>query len=119
MSCNDTLGICINQNASFTLTFQLTDSGSGDPIDISAWEFEGSIKEKYKSTTAAATFSSSIVDLPTSTVNLTLTPDETHALNKTKYFYDVIASVSGSDPPQTLRLLEGVASVAPGVTVES
>jgi len=119
MSCNDTLDICINQNASFTLTFQLTNSGSGTPVDISAWEFSASLKEKYRSTTLAATFSSSIVDLPTSTVNITLTPDETHLLTKTKYFYDVIASVSGSIPLRTIRLLEGVANVAPGVTAES
>lgn len=120
MACNDTLEICINQNASFTLTFQLEASGSGTPIDISTWEFSGSIKDQYKSTAPiVAEFSSSIVDLVTATVNFTLTPTQTNDLTRAKYVYDIIASVSGSSPPETIRLLEGVAIVAPGVTVES
>jgi len=122
MSCNDRLDICINQNASYTLTFQLTASGSGNPIDItsSLWEFSGSIKNQYKSTAPiVARFSSSIVDAATATVNFTLTPTQTHLLTQPKYYYDIIASVSGSNPPQTVRLLEGTATVSPGVTVES
>lgn len=120
MACNDTLEICINQNASFTLTFQLTASGSGTPIDITNWEFSGSLKDQYKSTAPiVAEFSTSIVDLSTATVNATLTPTQTNELTKTKYVYDIIASVSGSSPAETVRLLEGIANVAPGVTVES
>lgn len=115
MSCNVNYNICVNQHASYKLAVTITDSGS-IPMDVTNWYISGSIKEKYTSTTAVANFGVEPVLLVSGAFNIYLTPAQTALLTRPLYFYDVLAEVSGSSPPETVRLLEGEVSVDPGVT---
>lgn len=117
MSCNTTdFNLCINQYASYTLNLNFTDD-DGVALDISDWQVSGSIKQKYKDASSLVEFDVTTVSLPSASINLHLTPSQTSLLTKTQYYYDVIAHVSGSDPAETIRLLEGTVTVDPGVTV--
>ena len=115
MSCNTEFNLCISQFASYTLPLQFTD-GTGSFLDISSWQISGSVKEKYKSTTAVAEFGVTVLSLPSASVNIYLTPTQTALLTRPVYYYDVIAQISGSSPPETVRLLEGQINTDPGVT---
>lgn len=115
MSCQTPYDICVPQFASFKLPLQFT-SENNEAIDITTWIFSGSIKEKYKSTTAIAEFNIEEVNRVSGSINLYLTPAQTAVFIKTQYVYDIIAEVSGSSPPETVRLMEGVVAVGPGVT---
>ena len=115
MSCNSDTNLCINQYASYKLSLQFTDV-VGAPLDISTWMISGSIKEKYKSTGSVVDFGIETVSLPSASINIYLTPDQTALLTKSQYVYDLIAQVSGSSPEETVRLLEGTVSIDPGVT---
>ena len=106
MSCNSDTNLCINQYASYKLSLQFTDV-AGAPLDISTWMISGSIKENFGIET---------VSLPSASINIYLTPDQTALLTKSQYVYDLIAQVSGSSPEETVRLLEGTVSIDPGVT---
>lgn len=115
MSCNDTYDICINQYASYKMPLQFTDQDN-NAINISGWSISGSIKEKYKSTETVASFGLETVNPTSGSINLYLTPAQTAILVKSQYVYDVIAEITGSSPPETVRLLEGNVTVDPGVT---
>jgi hypothetical protein len=119
MSCATTdYELCIKQFASFKLNLTFQDA-TGSYLDISSWQISGSIKEKYKSPTSTIDFSVETISLPSASINLNLSPSQTALLIKPLYVYDVIAHVSSSSPPETIRLLEGQVTVDPGVTVES
>lgn len=110
-----TYNLCVYQHASFKMPVQFTDS-NGQSIDITNWTFSGSIKEKYKSTSTIAYFGVEEVNRTSGSVNFYLTPAQTALFVKNQYYYDIIAEVSGSNPPETLRVLEGTISVDFGVT---
>lgn len=116
MSCTITpYDLCIKQHASYKMPLQFTDE-SNAAIDITNWIISGSIKEKYKSTSTIAEFNLEEVNRVSGSINLYLTPVQTALLIKTQYVYDVIIEVSGSSPPETVRVLQGTVSVSPGVT---
>jgi len=116
MSCNTDYDICISQNSTYTLTLQLLTSGTTDPVNISNWEFSASLKPKIRSPDVTARFTCSVVSEPSATIKMVLSSDQTRELTRAKYVYDLIASVSGNDPQETVRLLEGDALVDLGVT---
>lgn len=116
MSCElPTYDICILQNQTFNLplTFRNDD---GSPIDISAWSFTGSIKEKFTDPVPAFFFTASILDAVSGSIKLYLSADTTWQITGSRYVYDLIGTNTGSTPPETLRLLQGKVSIKPGVT---
>ena len=122
MSCNTETAICINQNATYILSVQLTEpSGSGTgsvPIDITGWEFSASLKEKAKSTDITTAFAVEVLNAESGTFNIFLTEEKTNLLTKSSYVYDLISIISGSTTESvTTRLLEGIATIDPGVTI--
>jgi len=106
--------IAVNQNATFKMSFQLTDSASV-PIDITSWSFTGSIKETAQSTTTLATFTAS-ADVTQSIVTISLTPFQTNQLTSTAYVYDIIATNIGPTVDEVYRILQGKVKVNLGVT---
>lgn len=115
MSCNTTYNLCVNQHSSYKLSVTVTDSGS-IPMNITSWYLSGSIKDKYSSPTSIVDFGIEPIVLASGSFNLYLTPAQTAQLTKTQYVYDVLAEISGTSPPETIRLLEGSVEVNPGVT---
>jgi len=115
MSCNTTYDICVNQHSTYKLSVVVNDTGS-IPLNLTSWYISGSIKEKYTSPIPTVSFGIEPIVLASGSFNLYLTPAQTALLTKAEYVYDVLAEVSGSTPPETIRLLEGVVAVNPGVT---
>jgi len=106
--------IAVNQNATFKMSFQLTDSASV-PINIDSWSFTGSIKETAQSATTIADFTAS-ADTASSIVTISLTPFQTNQFNSTAYVYDIIATNIAPTVDEVYRILQGKVKVNLGVT---
>jgi len=106
----------INQNATFKMSIQLTDI-SGSPLDISNWDFSGSIKEKLTDPDPPLLFfAASVVDVTQSIVSLSLTPAQTTLLTSAAYVYDVIGTNYSTTPDEVYRVLQGKVKVNTGIT---
>lgn len=117
MSCELTnvYDLCILQNQTYRLplTFKNDD---GSPIDLSAWSFTGSIKEKFTDTVPVLNFTVEIISAVSGSIALYLSADTTWTLTKPKYVYDLIGTNTTPNPDETLRMMQGKVSVKPGVT---
>jgi hypothetical protein len=118
MSCvlSNIYDICILQNQTFELPFQMYDDNGVTPINLTGWSFTGSIKSTFTDATPALIFTSSILDSVSGSVKLYLSAETTWQLTNPKYVYDVIGNNSNITPTETLRLMQGKVSVKPGVT---
>lgn len=118
MACelNNIYNICILQNQTFELPFQLYNDDNITPIDISNWTFTGSIKSQYDDSIPTLFFTTSIVDPISGSLKLYISADTTWNLTGSRYVYDVIGNNTNVTPTETLRLLQGKVSVRPGVT---
>jgi hypothetical protein len=118
MQPGPTYNIDIFQNATFKMSIQLTNSGSGSsPIDITGWSFSGSIKQNYEdSDPSLIYFSASVLDPTQSIVMFSLTPTQTAQLTQPIYYYDCIAVNYPVAPDEVYRILQGRVKVSPGVT---
>jgi hypothetical protein len=106
--------IAVNQNATFKMSFQLTDSASV-PIDITSWSFTGSIKTSVQDTAPLLMFTAS-ADVTQSIVTISLTPFQTNQLTTTSYVYDIIATNIAPTIDEVYRILQGKVKVNLGVT---
>ena len=106
------LDIIIEQGADFQRTVQIKDK-DGVVVDITGDTFEGDIRKTYSSTDETATFNITISDAANGKVSLALDYTTTTAINPGKYVYDIIWTPAAN---QSVRLLEGIAEVTPGVT---
>lgn len=109
-----TYDIGINQNATFKMSFQLTDSASVK-LNIVSWSFTGSIKETPQSLTATTIFTAS-ADVTQSIVTISLPPFWTNQLTQPVYVYDIIATNTAAAPAEVYRILQGKVKVNFGVT---
>ena len=104
----------IGQGETFRLLINLTlmDSGS-TPLDITDYNFSGSIRETYSSDIVSTRFSFE-KNLPyqSGSLYITLPATETAILGAQDYVYDILM-VSGSN---VRRFLEGQFIVRPSVT---
>jgi len=101
----------IPQGASFRALVRIA-SGSGGPIDLSSASLSGQLRTDYGVVRTAATLSFQMVDAPSGTFYILMTPAQTLALSTRKYYYDVNA-MEGAD---IFRLLEGSIFVRSEVT---
>lgn len=118
MSCelNNIYDICVLQNQTFELPFQLYANDGVTPIDVTGWTFTGSIKEQFADPTPTLFFTCSVVDATSGSIKLYLPADSTWQMTSTKYVYDLISNNATVSPVETLRLMQGKISVKPGVT---
>jgi hypothetical protein len=118
MACelNNIYDICILQNQTFELPFQLYNDNGVTPINISGWSFTGSIKSQFTDPVPALFFTASVINAVSGSIRLYLGAETTWALTGSKYVYDVIGNNSNVTPVETLRLMQGKVSVRPGVT---
>lgn len=103
----------IDQGSGFITSIDLSDSAN---LNLTNYTAAGKVAKSYDGTTKA-TFSAS-VDSASSTVSISLTPQQTAGLKPGRYVYDIII-VSGDTPPSITRILEGQLDVTPGVTFDS
>jgi hypothetical protein len=108
----------IGQGESFKILIQISNeyrvSGSVVPQDLTDYTFSGTIRESYSSDYVAANFNfETVLPATSGSVFVSLTPQQTSALNQRKYVYD-INMVSGSS--YVRRILEGAFMIRPAST---
>lgn len=104
--------IVIDQGTDFSAQIDVADS-AGDPYDLTGHTVAAQMRKNYSSSTATS-FTTSIVD-PTvgGEISISLTNTETEDLEPGRYLYDVEIT---SDTGVKTRVVEGVATVTPGMT---
>lgn len=112
-----TRDIFIDQGASFLKQFAIHNPiGSTTPFDLTGCTILGTMKTIPESTVIIAELFCDIVDDPEDgVISISLTPDETATIKPRKYVYDVIAINPDSN---FYRIVEGIAIVSPGVTLD-
>lgn len=102
--------IKINKGTDFSRAFALSESNTA--IDITGYTFEGTLKERYTSTTSTS-FTMTIVDAADGTFKASLTDVQTTDMGPGTWVYDIVMI----KPDLTkIRLIEGKAFVKQGVT---
>ena len=100
----------IDQGTDFSITVDVTDA-AGTALNLTGYSAAAQIRKTYASSAISATFTTSIA-AATGQVTLSLTDTET-TIEAGRYVYDLnINSSSG----QKTRVVEGQATVTPGVT---
>lgn len=100
----------IDQGASFDANIEVFD-GANAPWNLLGYTAEAKIKKSYYSTTST---DFTAVALPSGLIQLTLSSSVTKTLEQGRYLYDVV--ITASDGKKT-RVLEGIVTVNPGVTI--
>lgn len=101
----------IDQGTDFSITVDVTDS-AGEILELSGYTAAAQMRKTYSSSSASATFSTSIAELA-GQVTISLTDAQTSAIEAGRYVYDLnITSGAGL----VTRVIEGQAIVTPGVT---
>lgn len=108
--------ICILQNQTFQMLFQLYNDDGVTPINITNWTFTSAIRTQYGESTPPTFFTVSVLDAFSGSLRLYLAAQSTWDLTNSRYFYDVIGTNNNVSPPETLRLLQGKVKILPGVT---
>jgi len=105
--------IVIEQYADFSTTVTINDV-QGDALNLVNYTASSQIRKSYYSTTAT-NFTVSISNAVGGVLTLSLASANTANLNPGRYVYDVII-VSPSPSNTKTRVVEGIATVIPGVT---
>jgi len=103
--------IFIDQGTDFSVTVDVTDA-NGSPLNLSGYTAASQIRKSYASSSASATFSTSISEA-SGQVTMSLTDTQTSGLAAGRYLYDLNITSSAS---VTSRVVEGQVIVTPGVT---
>jgi len=103
--------IFIDQGSTYSVTLEVTDS-SGAQFDLTGYTAESQIRKTYTSTDATANFTASL-NINEGTVTLSISDSITNNISAGRYVYDcIITDQSGVKT----RILEGQATITPGVT---
>ena len=107
--------ILIDQNADYLETFTAKED-TGTIIDLTGKTVSGKLRKAYASTTST-TFSAVTVSDTAGTYTLSLTDVQTGygTLDRGRYVYDVITTLTAS-PTTITRIQQGIATVSPSVT---
>ena len=105
--------LIINAGASFSQTFNLSNTTDGSALDLSEYSVTAQMR-KHAVSSAKSDFSTSIIDATQGSLSLSLTSDQTTSLKPGRYVYDVIITVNGTSTKT--RVVEGNVLVREGVT---
>ena len=104
----------IDQGADFSKEFTVTTDGS-TAYDISGLTLQAQMRKSYDSSSAAATFTASVVTGSSGIYKLVLSNSTSASISAGRYVYDVITTLDAV--PNTIqRIQQGVATVSPSVT---
>ena len=107
--------IVIEQGYDFETTFELENSITNEPLDLSTYELPNAvIRKTYSSSNVSATFSTEFVDAAFGKFLLKLTAAETTSLKPGRYLYDVKLTTQGTG--LTSKAVEGSVIVRGGIT---
>ena len=107
--------ILIDQNADYLETFTAKDD-TGTIIDLTGKTISGKLRKAYASDSSTS-FSTAIVSATAGTYTLSLTdaPTAYGTLDRGRYVYDVITTLTAT-PNTITRIQQGIATVSPSVT---
>ncbi len=113
-----TYDIALEQSTTYKFNLSLTDGATiPAPLDITNWTFLGQIKEQPNvAVPPIATFTITVLDLPSALVEVYLPASEAEKLVKGRYQYDIIAKNAAVSPLEVYRLLQGKVTVDLAVT---
>jgi hypothetical protein len=103
--------IVIEQGFSFDTSFQLEDTRSNSPLDLSSSVPSGQLRKHYASTSSVS-FASTVTNPELGILSISLTADQTTSLNPGRYVYDIKLLNDGKE----FKAVEGAALVRGGVT---
>ena len=103
--------IVIEQGFSFDTSFQLEDTRSNSPLDLSSTVPVGQLRKHYASTSSVS-FASTVTSPELGILSISLTADQTTSLNPGRYVYDIKLLNDGKE----FKAVEGAALVRGGVT---
>ena len=101
----------IDQGATFTSDVTVKDA-NGNAFDLTGYTARAKLAKGYQSTKTRQDITTTIASATEGKVTLSLTADQTSALEDTRYVYD-LEIVSGA---VVTRVIEGIISVRPQVT---
>jgi hypothetical protein len=102
----------INQDTDFSTTVTVNDS-SGSALNLTSYTALAMIRKTYQSTTATTFTSTFAADRTTGQITISLTDAQTALLEDGRYVYDLV--VTDNSGIKT-RVVEGIATVTPGVS---
>lgn len=102
--------LVIDQGSTFSVTLTLSND-DGDLLDLNGYTANSQLRKWYTSSTH--TDFATEIDTENSTVELSLTANQTSNLTAGRYVYDVELTSSSND---ILRIVEGIVTVTPEVT---
>ena len=103
--------ITIDQGTTFSLTINLTNDDNSAK-NLANYTIASQMRKSYEAATKTD-FTTVKIDA-TGEVTISLTAAETTSVKAGRYVYDV--EIAGTDPVETLRVLEGLVTVTPQVT---
>jgi len=101
--------LVIDQGATFSTDLSLTDE-NGDILNLSGYNANSQLRKWYTSTNAVSF--STVINVDSGVISLTLTANQTASLSSGRYVYDVEIT-NGST---ISRVVEGIVTVTPNVT---
>jgi len=105
----------IEQGATFTSDVTVKDV-NGDVFDLTGYTASAKMALGYASTRTRVVFSTTISTPTTGVVTLSLTADQTNALEApARYVYDV--EILRTSDSTITRVIEGIITVSPSVTI--
>jgi hypothetical protein len=102
----------INQDTDFSTTVTVNDS-SGSALNLTSYTALAMIRKTYQSTTATTFTSTFAADRTTGQITISLTDAQTALMEDGRYVYDLV--VTDNSGIKT-RVVEGIATVTPGVS---
>lgn len=102
--------IYIDQGSTYSLSLNVTDQ-NGDPKDLSDYTVAAQMRKSYYTNTAID-FDAEITYPLDGELMISLTAENSADITAGRYVYDI--EITG--PEETLRVLEGIVVVNPGVT---
>ena len=102
----------INQDTDFSTTVTVNYS-SGSALNLTSYTALAMIRKTYQSTTATTFTSTFAADRTTGQITISLTDAQTALLEDGRYVYDLV--VTDNSGIKT-RVVEGIATVTPGVS---
>jgi hypothetical protein len=105
--------LIINSGADFQQTFNLDDSDTNSPLNLTNYTISSQMR-KYSGSSSSVSFASSITSPPTNgQISISLGSTQTSAIKPGRYVYDVLIIDSSSIKT---RVVEGMVLVREGVT---
>jgi hypothetical protein len=102
--------IYIDQGTTFSFPIGVGDQ-NGDPKDLTDYTAAAQMRRSYYTNTAI-NFTVTVSSPLDGEVTISMTAEQTNAIKAGRYVYDI--EITNGD--ETLRVLEGIAVVSPGVT---